>query len=67
VLGDGLGGEGARSKRKQGIASVHGVRRLLLTLLLLLGNVGFAGLFASFFATLVGKYCGRGCGRDEGC
>ena len=58
MLGDGREGEGARRTRKQGLASVHGVRRPVLTLLLLLGIVGLAGLFESFFATLVCKYCG---------
>jgi hypothetical protein len=49
VVGDGLGGEGARSTRKQGLASVRGVRRLVLTLLMLSGVVCLpAGFFETF-------------------
>jgi hypothetical protein len=67
VVGDGLGGEGARSTRKQGLASVRGVRRLVLTLLMLSGVVCLlAGLRNLSSSPLVCEYCERGWGRDEG-
>jgi hypothetical protein len=71
VVGDGLGGEGARSMRKQGLASVRARAWRASTCSDIVDAVG-CGLFAGgalrnlSSSPLVGEYCERGWGRDEG-